>query len=256
MSSGRLTEEQRKRIEENRRKALEKRAALLSQRQQKLPSASTSSTTSKGAAGKVSFNNAVQPPRKEHALLSSSTGNTSMQERQLPLQSDRVRPGTKSQSVGPASNTYIYTNGHAKPSVVGSSTNPQNSSIIPVTSVPGTSNRPDSLTSFQSTVSQFYRPQDNTSSSSSMRKFETSNSSSTAASTANTKAGPLKTGATSSLNFRKSEKEVKGNCVLISRDRFAVIVPYQAQLIGIFKTIPSRRYGKIHFLPRSYESVH
>lgn len=244
MSSERLTEEQRKRIEENRRKALEKRAALLSQRQQKLPPAS-----SKGAAGKIAFNNAVQPPRKEHALLSSSTGNTSMQQRQLPLQSDGVRPGTKSQSVGPASNTYMYTNGHAKPSLVGSSANSQKSSMVPVTSVPGTSHGPDSLTSFQSTVSQFYHPQNNPSSSSSMRKFETSNSSSATASiSANTKAGPLKTGATSSLNFRRSEKEVKGNCVLISRDRFTVVVPYQAQLIGIFKTIPSKRYGKINFI--------
>lgn len=249
MSSGGLTEEQRKRIEENRRKALERRAALLSQRQQNVLSASTSSATSKGAAGKIAFNNAVQPLRKELALLSSSTGNTSLQQRQLPLQSDGVKQGTKSQSVGPASNTYMYTNGHAKPSLVGSSANPKNSSVVPVTSVPGTSNRPASLTSFQGTVSQFYRPQNNPSSSSGVRKFETSNPSSTTASTsANTKAGPLKTGATSSLNFRKSEKEVKGNCVLISRHRFTVVVPYQAQVIGIFKTIPSRRYGKIHFI--------
>ena len=251
MSSGGLTEEQRKRIEENRRKALEKRAALLSQRQlQKVPSASASSSTSKGEAGKLTFSNAVQPPRKEHALLSSSTDSTSMHQRQLPLQSDGVKPGTKSESVGPASKNYMYTNGHAKPSLVGSSAKPQDSSVVSVTSIPKTSNRPASLTSFQSTVSQFYRPQNNPTGSSAMRKLETSNPSSTTASTsANTKSGPLKSGATtSSLNFRKLEKEVKGHCVLISRHRFTVVVPYQAQLIGIFKSIPSRSYGKIHFV--------
>ena len=125
----------------------------------------------------------------------------------------------------------MFTNGHAVPRSVGFTAN----STGAVKSI-----------SFQSTVSQFYRPQNIASSS--IRKFESSNSSVTTDSVSeNNKAGPVKSAVACSLNFRKSEKEVKGNCVLISRERFTVVVPYQAQLIGIFKTMPSRKYGKIQF---------
>ena len=257
MSSGSLTEEQRKRIEENRRKALEKRATLLSQRQQqKVPSTTTSSATSnsRGDPGKFSPNNAVQPSRKEHVFPSSSTVGTKMPQRRLPLQSGGVKPSASLQLVGKASNTVsntnIVTNGRAKPPSVGSNTKSQNSAVGAATSISKPSNGPASLNSFQSTVSQFYRPQSNPSSS--IRKFETSKTSTlsttTASTSVNNRAGPSKSVAASSLNFRKSEKEVKGNCVLISRQRFTVVVPYQAQLIGIFKTIPSRSYGKIDSL--------
>jgi SWI/SNF-related matrix-associated actin-dependent regulator 1 of chromatin subfamily A len=38
---------------------------------------------------------------------------------------------------------------------------------------------------------------------------------------------------------------VTGNCQLLSKERFAVIVPYQEQLIDIFKSIDSKIYGKL-----------
>jgi hypothetical protein len=40
---------------------------------------------------------------------------------------------------------------------------------------------------------------------------------------------------------------VTGNCQLLSKERFAVAVPYQEQLIDIFKSIDSKVYGKLHF---------
>jgi len=226
MSSGNLTEEQRKRIEENRRKALEKRAAILRQRQQqKVPSTKTSAT-SRGDSEKFACNNAVLPLQKQHALLSSSTAYTKLPQGQLSLQSGGVKPSSKSHSDSQVSNPNTFTIGQAKPALVCSSAK---------------SNGSSSFKSFQSTVSQFYRAQNNPSAS--VKKFETSNSSKTTASTsANNKAEPSKSSVASSMNFLKSEKAVKGNCVLISRERFAVVVPYQAQLIGIFKTIPSRSY--------------
>ena len=44
---------------------------------------------------------------------------------------------------------------------------------------------------------------------------------------------------------RGGGKAVQASCVLISRDRFTVDVSYQADLIGVFKTIPSRNYSKL-----------
>lgn len=243
MSSGSLTEEQRKRIEENRRKALEKRAALLNQReQQKLTNTSSSSATSVRAAtfrsetDKTTVSNDVPPTRKEHALLSLSTGNTIVPQRQLSLQCGGAKPTTTPLSIaGQASNTHI----HAKPSLTGSIARPQNSAAAATSKK--SSVGPSSVNSFQSTLSQFCRPQINPSSST--RKYP---SSTTNGVSVNDKPRALKIGSSSTLNCRKPEKEVKGNCVLISRERFTVVVPFQAQLIGIFKTMPSKRYGKVH----------
>jgi len=38
---------------------------------------------------------------------------------------------------------------------------------------------------------------------------------------------------------------VTGNCQLLSKERFSVIVPYQEQLIEIFKSIDSKVYSKL-----------
>jgi hypothetical protein len=38
---------------------------------------------------------------------------------------------------------------------------------------------------------------------------------------------------------------VTGNCQLLSKERFVVVVPYQEQLIEIFKSIDSRVYSKL-----------
>lgn len=38
---------------------------------------------------------------------------------------------------------------------------------------------------------------------------------------------------------------VTGNCQLFSKERFVVVVPYQEQLIEIFKSIDSRVYSKL-----------
>ena len=249
MSSGGLTEEQRRRIEENRRKALEKRASLLSQRQPKNApprgTPKTSSTTVKCDAGKFA-SNCVPTTGEERGLFSSSRNKTSVPQKQPYVQSVGERPSLNDfQAKSCASNSYMYTNGH--PAV-----NSQNTSAGSTTSTSKTSNEPTSLNSFQNKISKFYRPQ-NVPSCSAMRKFETkpnSNSSMTSSSvsvSASNRTSPSKASAANTLNVKlKSEKTVKGNCVLISRQRFAVVVPYQAQLIGIFKTIPSRSYGKFY----------
>jgi hypothetical protein len=38
---------------------------------------------------------------------------------------------------------------------------------------------------------------------------------------------------------------ITGSCKLLSKERFAVTVPYQEQLIDIFKSLDSKMYGKI-----------
>ena len=258
MSSGGLTEEQRKRIEENRRKALEKRAALLSQRQPKnappTGKTKTSSATDKCDAGKFASNCVVKTTGEERGLFSSSRAKISVPQRQPSLQSGADRPSSNDlQAKSHASNSYMYTNGHAKPPLIGASVNSQNSAVVSMTSTSETSNRPassTSLSSFQNKISKFYRPQNVPSCT--VRKFETkpnsnpSMASTSASVSASNRTGPLKASAAHTLNETgKSEKTVKGNCVLISRQRFTVVVPYQAQLIGIFKTIPSKSYGKL-----------
>lgn len=254
MSSGGLTEEQRKRIEENRRKALEKRAALLSQRQLRNAASTgttkTSSATDKCDAGKFASNCVVKTAGEERGLFSSSKDKTGVPQRQ---RGDRPNSNDL-QSISHASNSYMYTNGHAKPPLTSPAVNSQHTSVGSTTSTSKTSNGPTSLKSFQNKISQFCRPQ-NVPSSSTMRKFETkpySNSSmaSTSASVSpSSRMGPSKASAAHNLNVKgKTEKRVKGNCVLISRQRFTVVVPYQAQLIGIFKTIPSRSYGRLYLI--------
>jgi len=259
MSSGGLTEEQKKRIEENRRKALEKRAALLSQRQPKtVPptgTTKTSSATDKCDAGKFASNCVVKITGEERGLFSSSRARMSVPQRQPTVQSGGDRPSSNDlQAKSHASNSYMYTNGHPKLPLIGATVNSQNCSVDSTTSTSETSNgttSSSSLSSFQNKISKFYRPQNVPSCT--MRKFETKpNSNSSMASTsasvsASNRTGPSKASAAHTLNVKgKLDKPVKGNCVLISRQRFTVVVPYQAQLIGIFKTIPSRSYGKLY----------
>ena len=132
-----------------------------------------------------------------------------------------------------------------------------NSQKIPAGSLASTSktfNSAGTLNSFQRSISKFYRPQ----TPSSTRNFKDTSPCKSSGGTATTtkstssrtspRAGTSKpnTGNVSNLKGN-SEKQVKGNCTLISRHRFTVVVPYQAQLIGIFKTLPSRNYGMLAF---------
>ena len=46
------------------------------------------------------------------------------------------------------------------------------------------------------------------------------------------------------MKFNELQKAVKANCTLVSRTRFKVLVPYDPNLIDIFKQVPSRSYGE------------
>ena len=226
MSAGGLTADQRRRIEENRRKALEKRAALQSQRQQQIAPSVTD-----GADGKFASSRMVTTSREERCLFPRGSSIKSREpQRQVSLQSSEKS----------SSNVF------------------ENNSADSMASASKTYNSAGSLNSFQRSISKFYRPQ--TSSSSSARNSETKftspckSSGATATTTKSTsskispRAGTSKPNTGNVVNFKEnSEKPVKGNCALISRQRFTVFVPYQAQLIGIFKTLPSRNYGMLTF---------
>lgn len=226
MSAGGLTADQRRRIEENRRKALEKRAALQSQRQQQIAPSVTD-----GADGKFASSRMVTTSREERCLFPRGSSIKSREpQRQVSLQSSEKS----------SSNVF------------------ENNSADSMASASKTYNSAGSLNSFQRSISKFYRPQ--TSSSSSARNSETKftspckSSGATATTTKSTsskispRAGTSKPNTGNVVNFKEnSEKPVKGNCALISRQRFTVVVPYQAQLIGIFKTLPSRNYGMLTF---------
>lgn len=233
MSSSSLSEEQRKRIAENRRKALEKRAALLTQRQQL-----TSSVTSRQSATGKFINAASQ--HKHYAR------NASMPQTQLSLHSTECNVTSRSDVGQAKSSADIFTevNGQANSSRIDSGTKFLGSSGAG-TSTNKTLSDSSSINSFQSSLLKFCRPQNNPSSST--KNSEIFKAVSNAADITNKGKEPSKIGGTSSLDSRKAAKEVKGYCVLISRDRFAVVVPYEPQLIGIFKTMPSRKYGKYGF---------
>ena len=229
MSAGGLTADQRRRIEENRRKALEKRAALQSQRQQQIAPSVTD-----GADGKFASSRMVTTSREERCLFPRGSSIKSREpQRQVSLQS-------REKSSLNGSNVF------------------ENNSADSMASASKTYNSAGSLNSFQRSISKFYRPQ--TSSSSSARNSETKftspckSSGATATTTKSTsskispRTGTSKPNTGNVVNFKEnSEKPVKGNCALISRQRFTVVVPYQAQLIGIFKTLPSRNYGMLTF---------
>lgn len=229
MSAGGLTADQRRRIEENRRKALEKRAALQSQRQQQIAPSVTD-----GADGKFASSRMVTTSREERCLFPRGSSIKSREpQRQVSLQS-------REKSSLNGSNVF------------------ENNSADSMASASKTYNSAGSLNSFQRSISKFCRPQ--TSSSSSARNSETKftspckSSGATATTTKSTsskispRAGISKPNTGNVVNFKEnSEKPVKGNCALISRQRFTVVVPYQAQLIGIFKTLPSRNYGMLTF---------
>lgn len=229
MSAGGLTADQRRRIEENRRKALEKRAALQSQRQQQIAPSVTD-----GADGKFASSRMVTTSREERCLFPRGSSIKSREpQRQVSLQS-------REKSSLNGSNVF------------------ENNSADSMASASKTYNSAGSLNSFQRSISKFYRPQ--TSSSSFARNSETKftspckSSGATATTTKSTsskispRAGTSKPNTGNVVNFKEnSEKPVKGNCALISRQRFTVVVPYQAQLIGIFKTLPSRNYGMLTF---------
>lgn len=229
MSAGGLTADQRRRIEENRRKALEKRAALQNQRQQQIAPSVTD-----GADGKFASSRMVTTSREEHCLFPRGSSIKSREpQRQVSLQS-------REKSSLNDSNVF------------------ENNSADSMASASKTYNSAGSLNSFQRSISKFYRPQ--TSSSSSARNSETKftspckSSGATATTTKSTsskispRAGTSKPNTGNVVNFKEnSEKPGKGNCALISRQRFTVVVPYQAQLIGIFKTLPSRNYGMLTF---------
>lgn len=127
-----------------------------------------------------------------------------------------------------------------------------NSQKIPAGSLASTSetfNSAGTLNSFQRSISKFYRPQTPSSTRNFKHTSPCKSSGGTATTTKSTssrtspRAGTSKpnTGNVSNLKGN-SEKQVKGNCTLISRHRFTIVVPYQAQLIGIFKALPSRNY--------------
>lgn len=260
MSSGKLTDEQRRRIEENRRKALEKRAARMRQQQEQ----TASSTNTASATFKLNINrgnfvssNAAQPPRNENALLSSNRPNSYVPQRQMSSKSEGVKHSLNvTLSVGQASDANLSINGNTMRSSTGFSGESQNSLVGASKSMVKPSDNERSSFSFQSTVSQFYRPQNIPDSFSSKRKFESTNPGTkpSTVSSQNSNSGSLKSGVVSSVNIKKTEKEVKGNCVLMSRERFAVVVPYQPQVIGIFKTIPSRSYGKFYSIGLLYRA--
>lgn len=240
MSSSNLSEEQRKRIAENRRRALEKRAALLTQRQQ----LTSSATSRQSAAGK--FINAA--PQHKHELLPSIARNDTMPQTQLSLHSSGCNVTSRSDvgQLQEKSNANVFTkvNGQVNSSRIDCGTNFLGSSGAG-TSTNKTLSDSSSINSFQSSLLKFCRPQNNPSSST--KNSEISKAVSNTANVTNKGKEPSKIGGTSSLDSRKAAKEVKGFCVLISRDRFAVVVPYEPQLIGIFKTMPSRKYGKYGF---------
>lgn len=46
------------------------------------------------------------------------------------------------------------------------------------------------------------------------------------------------------MKFNELQKAVKANLTLVSRTRFKILVPYDPNLIDIFKQVPSRSYGE------------
>lgn len=221
-TSAKLSDEQRRKIDENRRKALEKRAARLNEGK------------SSASANKV-------------AAFSHSKQVRTFPQKSLPSSATSEHAKTSDSS----SLTSKFSNSSAANTCRTSNTLAQTSSSS------AHAHQNDSNENMKSFVSQFTRP---TSSSNSFYKtdkpsgveklFSSNNNnneqkfplknlphqpnSGNGSESSNVKTGPSK-GPT---------KVVKATCVLLSRNRFAVKAQFHGPLIGMFKTIPSRSYGK------------
>jgi hypothetical protein len=227
--SGNLTNEQRRKIEENRRKALEKRAARLNQPKQP-------DTTLRLTENVVKTN--------------KSTGSFSMQ-------SVARQANTKEQNETGSGNVGF---GGTRP-FPGQGSNSSNKSQIQTTETTSNNNEHETLeaktTNIQDFVSKFTRPSSSKTSFTKNDKsfgvdtFFSTNSKTTLESkpqqtsqlSTNNKDKVCGASVAPALGTTKDTKITKGTCILISKKRFAVKVGYHAQLIGLFRTIPSHSYG-------------
>lgn len=215
--SGNLTDEQRRKIDENRRKALEKRAARLNHSKQ--PNNPTL-TLSKNLVNTDSFGSS-----SSHSIArqSNSTKNTVSASKDASFDVGRSIPGQASKS---SFNESTFT--------------------TTTTTQSGNETSTTQTTSIQDFVSKFARPGSSKSSFSKSDKGKVDNR-------PEQTQGNDKVCGAPNFGASKDVKVVKGTCVLISKNRFAVKAGYHAQLIGMFKTIPSRSYGELlvlHFFQR------
>lgn len=57
--------------------------------------------------------------------------------------------------------------------------------------------------------------------------------------------------------WQKPGATIKGKCILVSRSRLEVDIGYQADVIGIFKQMPSRCYGECNkFIAKNVRRSH
>ena len=233
MSSGGLTEEQKKRIEENRLRALERRAARSTHSQQSAVLISA----------KHGNNSYTSSSHSRPTVGETSTSLSSLKNSSAPKQQTHFKPGESHRN----DNHIVTSDDYELPTSLEFNLKSQ---CPMLRSSASTSDSLQGLNAFQNKISKFYRP---ARSPAAARKIASSCKASSKSSQICTQtlsfqlpsAPGVPQNSTKMPAFSKMEKAVKGNCVLISRERFTVLVPYQAQLIGIFKTIPSRSYGKL-----------
>ena len=239
-SGGNLTEEQRKRIEENRRKALEKRATRIAGQSVQQRSTFSTSPSTDGRAICNKLSSVSQGVATPHSISLSSQN--------VPQKGSSRSADVWNANAYRRGSSGFQNNHPAKqgPFSVGNKN-----------TVNGTADSHDSAPKFYSLGSK--RPSDNP------VKFQNTHREQSHAnpqkltspsykSSASNNTGPTSSWKACNTNSSKSatqqssqgraEKPVRGSCVLINRKRFTVDVPYQVQLIGIFKTMPSRIYGK------------
>ncbi|XP_033761887.1 SWI/SNF-related matrix-associated actin-dependent regulator of chromatin subfamily A-like protein 1 [Pecten maximus] len=228
MSTGGLTEEQKRRIEENKRKALAKRAQ--NQSPHKQTPVSTSWNKPKTSGQYVNSSGVVVPPG---GCFQSSN----QQGKVTPTWPTKLYQKPSSTVVPPAGSVQNSNQqGKTTPSWPTTKLN-QNSSTV-ISHVAKNENGIEKGKGTSNWLS---------------KSFGQSHANKQFSSQGNAFKGKEQFSATdvakklamSGSNFMGSNKSVKGNCVLISRDRFEVDAKFSAPLVEVFKSMNSKLYDAV-----------
>lgn len=281
-ASGGLTAEQKRKIEENRQKALAKRAEKLSKSPIKA-CYGFSDNTSSGNRPNIGNNNVVTHANKASNNMGQSSVSNFHNAGNERIVGNNVKPSDHTSGTGnygnskcnfPSSNlskNYVKT-GQSSTSI---KSNPSLSHQINRHSAQTLSdqklgnnlstnqNSPSSSGSYRpyngsasstSSCSGVYKAYNSSGSSTSNSSSSTSNASSFTPSNNNTGSSkptsnftgilPAKEETNKRNIFTALGKSVKGQCILISRDRFEVKVGYSQPLIELFKRMKTKMYGE------------
>lgn len=238
--SNQLTAEQQRKIEENRRKALERRAQRLGQ---------TISSNKQTSVGFNSISVPAQPPKQsinsEPATLAhhgETLSTTSVPKEYVPPFKTDLQ-GFSYQNQGPKHQQLSGTGIQINNSVLSNSASRKVQIIDPLPQTRGQHGSSSVLSSRGGFGEKSAHPKPNLSSNSPGGTVGLFYKQADKPAQSPVAQFPSHSSALNAVPAKKPAISVRGKCVPHTQDRFRVEVGYHAELIAVFKSIPSKNYG-------------